>query len=260
MIQTVPISNLVAMGITLLIAMCMPMGLCLYYRCKCKAKISSFFIGCVIFVVSALFLEQLLHMVVLYSLGDISEAIKNNIWLTGIYGGLAAGIFEETGRLFAMKAFFKDERTKENALMYGAGHGGIEAIILVGLTSFSNMLTAISINNGSLQTAMDQGLVKSEVIEQIAPLWEYSSIEFLLGGFERVLAMILHLALSVLIFSCIRQKKWQYYGLAVAIHAAIDFVAVVVNNYFPTIVTELVIAAAVAGTVVFAYRIYQKEN
>ncbi len=51
----------------------------------------------------------------------------------GIYLGLLAGLFEEIGRFLAFKFFYpkqKIELNKKNALLFGLGWGGIEAIII----------------------------------------------------------------------------------------------------------------------------------
>ena len=67
--------------------------------------------------------------------------IRGNIWLYALYGGLMAGLFEETGRYLAFSFALKKYRAKNvNALMYGAGHGGFEAIVIVGLTMINNIV------------------------------------------------------------------------------------------------------------------------
>ena len=56
------------------------------------------------FIISALVLEKLLHAAVFKAFGT---ALNANIWLYTLYGGLAAAVFEETGRLLAMKYAMK---------------------------------------------------------------------------------------------------------------------------------------------------------
>ncbi|TMC55228.1 MAG: YhfC family intramembrane metalloprotease, partial [Chloroflexi bacterium] len=57
--------------------------------------------------------------------------------------GLAAGIFEEVARWVAYRYFLKTTRTWREALMFGTGHGGMEAILLgvVVLVTFAAMYT-----------------------------------------------------------------------------------------------------------------------
>jgi uncharacterized membrane protein YhfC len=49
---------------------------------------------------------------------------------------------------------------------------------------------------------------------------------FLLAGIERFIAIFLHISLSVLVFKAVKDRKWLFYPLAILIHAAIDWVAV----------------------------------
>ena len=49
-----------------------------------------------------------------------------------LYGGLMAGVFEETGRYVSFKWFLKKETRIQDGLSYGIGHGGIEAMLIVG--------------------------------------------------------------------------------------------------------------------------------
>lgn len=111
----------------------------------------AFFIGCGIFVGFAMILEQICHTIVLTVTGSV---IRDNIWLYAIYGGLAAALFEECGRWIAMTFCLKKYLTRENALMYGAGHGGIEAFLILGMSSMSNLLTAAMINGGLMEKTM----------------------------------------------------------------------------------------------------------
>ena len=56
------------------------------------------------------------------------------IKLYALYGGLAAGLFEETGRLLAFRFILKPHTARITALSYGIGHGGIEAFWVMGLS------------------------------------------------------------------------------------------------------------------------------
>ena len=103
-------------------------GRLIYYKKK-GGQVSAFFVGCAVFVVFALLLESLVHNLVLKGL-PVGEKILGNTLLYALYGGLMAGLFEETGRFLAFKTVLKKRQDNDrNALMYGAGHGGIECIL-----------------------------------------------------------------------------------------------------------------------------------
>lgn len=53
-----------------------------------------------------------------------------NQWIWIVIFCVSAGVFEETGRWVGYRFFFKpEERVWKNALMSGAGHGGLEALV-----------------------------------------------------------------------------------------------------------------------------------
>lgn len=259
----VPTASILAMVFTFLVSVGVPIALCIYIRRKYKAKISSFFIGCAAFIVFALILEQFLHLLVLRGLGSISEAIVGNVWLYGLYGGLAAGIFEETGRFLSMKFLMKKNQSRENALMYGAGHGGVEAFILIGITYFANLLNSVLLNMGMLDE-----LLAGELGETARPGYEqlasYPASTFALAGIERLMAMTLHIALSVLVYMAVTKgkenipgKKIGYYFLAIGLHALVNFAVVVAASIFSLVVAELVCLVLVALVVVIAFRVWR---
>ena len=101
----------------------------------------------------AFILESGLHNLVFSS--PAGPAIRNNIWLYALDGGFMAGLFEETGRYLAFAFALKKYRAKNvNALMYGAGHGGFEAIVITGFTMINNITWSLMINNGSISTLL----------------------------------------------------------------------------------------------------------
>ncbi len=218
--------------ITFTICVLIPIILLITIRIKTKAKISSFFIGALTFIIFVIIFERMLHRVVLTGLGNISQIITNNIWLYALYGGLVAGIFEETGRFISIKFYMKNNLNRENALMYGAGHGGMESIIIVGAQFFTGLEALIT-----------------------TPTYH-----FYIVGIERLLAIILHMALSILIYKAATQRgEMGYYPLAIVLHFICNFLVVIVAHYFGLVLAEIVYLVCVAVTVVIATRIW-KEN
>lgn len=103
-------------------------------------------------------------------------------------GWLPAALFEETGRWTAFRFFLKNHLTAETALMYGAGHGGAESILIVGITYISNIVTSIMINSGTFENTMStlDNNLKQTAYEQLSPLWTSSAGTFLMAGVERI--------------------------------------------------------------------------
>lgn len=218
-----------------------------------------FFTGAGIFFLFAMVAESAMHNVVLLAT-PLGAMLGGNIWLYGLYGGLAAGIFEETGRRVAFRFILKKHRARVTALSYGIGHGGCEAALLLSLTYISNIVLLSMANSGELLTMANAGgALPQEVLDAVAQLAEIPAATFLWAGFERISAMALHMALSVLVFASVAQSgKRGLFFTAVLMHAAVDFCAVVSNAFFPVIVTELLTAALAALAVWYAADIYKK--
>ena len=142
------ISGLAIAGVicSVVLSMGVPITLFIAGRVKLKARISSFFIGAGTYLLFAMLLEQQLHVLVIQFCGLNAQSRP---WLYYVYAALAAAVFEETGRLIAMKFWMKKWLDFPNALMYGIGHGGEEAILLGGLSGISNLVSMLMINSGS---------------------------------------------------------------------------------------------------------------
>lgn len=243
---------------SLCISIALPVVLLIVVHKKTKARMAMAVIGAATFFLFAMVLEQILHAVVL---GVGGERITGNIWIYGLYGGLAAGLFEEVGRFVAMRFAMKKQLDLPNALMYGVGHGGIEAILIVGLASVSNLVTSIMINAGTLEAglgALDQA-TKEATLTQLSALWTTPSYQFFLGGIERIVAVTLHIALSVLVFQAVKLGKKRYWFLAFAIHAGVDFATVIAANYLNLVLVEVMLAVLVAGVVALTISLCRKN-
>lgn len=257
---TVSGASMAGMVVSMLLSVGLPIFLCIFVHKKTKAWVPAFFIGCGIFVGFAMILEQILHMVVLTATGSV---LQDNIWLYGIYGGLAAALFEETGRWIAMKFCLKKHLTKENALMYGAGHGGIEAFLILGMSSMSNLLTAAMINGGLMEKTMSalDASAQEQTYNQLSVLWTTPAYQFYLAPVERIIAIALQIGLSVLVYSAVKTGKKLHLAAAFGIHFAVDFLTVVLASYVPVWVLELGLAVVVAGICVVVYkRIYSIQD
>lgn len=256
----VPVLSIIFMAVSMIGAIALPLFLLSFYRVRYGSTVRPFIVGCVVFAVMVLFLEGMVNNAIFALFG---ETLSGNIWLYGLFGGLMAGLFEETGRFLAFKWFVKSDSICDS-LTYGAGHGGIEAMIILGLGMLSNIATAVMLNVGGTEALIPSGTdaaTAAAVQTSLAALTDTSPFLFLVGLLERAVAIALHVALSVLVFAAVKRGKLWLYPLAIALHAFADFAAVVVNNYSPSVLlTELFIAAITAAVVYLAYRVYKADS
>jgi len=260
---SVPVLSVAFMAVSLIISFALPIGLCIYFRKAKKADLMPFFVGIAVMIIFAFVLERLVHTLVLGSAAG--AVIQGNTWLYALYGGLMAGLFEETGRFIAFKTVLKKKQDKDvNALMYGAGHGGIEAIAILGVASINNLIYSALINSGavSVLTGSLSGDTLKQVEQAIQVLISTPSGQFLMGGIERISAVILHLALSVLVwFAAKKAGKVRLYPAAVLIHFIVDAATVIASRSgAPIIAVEVIVAALAIAAAVFAWNVWKKEK
>ena len=257
-IQTIPALSMAGVICTIILSIGLPILLIVVGKKKFGAQISTFFIGAGTFVLFTLVLEQILHMLVMNVLGLSQDS---NEWLYYIYAAVAAAVFEESGRIIAMKCFMKSRFNFSNAFMYGVGHGGIEAIVLGGLTGISNLTNMLMVNSGSMETVLAAlpDDVKNQTLTQISALWTTNSGLFFAAGIERVSALVLQIGLSLIIFNGLKTHKKPLVLFAYVTHFAVDFFAVACASRLPIVVVEIIIMIMAAGTLVFAHK-FSREN
>ena len=72
-----------------------------------------------------------------------------------------------------MKFWMKKWLDFPNALMYGIGHGGVEAILIGGLSGISNLVSMLMINSGAMQNTLAALPAESanQTVSQLSALW-----------------------------------------------------------------------------------------
>lgn len=262
MTETVFWLSIAFMAVSCLVSFALPVALLLWLRFVKKADLLPFFIGCAVMLLFALILESGVHRLVLGS--AVGERIQGSTWLYALYGGFMAGLFEETGRFVAFKTVLRKKRDKDvNALMYGAGHGGFEAVVLVGLAMINNIVFSVLINLG--QTELLTGSLSGELLTQIETainqLITTPSYQFLLSGVERIIAVALHLSLSVLVWFAAKTRGKAYlYPVAIVLHMLVDGLVVVFSGFgLPTPALEGILLVMTALVALFAKRVWDRN-
>ena len=255
----IPETSIIYMGISAFLTIALPIGLYLFWRKKYHLRIMPMLIGASLFFVSVMILEALLHSVVLAPDENGAIALLQYPALYVIYAVLAAGIFEESARFLAFKVLKGRYSGLGTGLAYGIGHGGIEAVLLVGV----NMLVYIGISNIANSGNMEVLNSVPDMDQMLAVLSGTPDYMFLVGGFERVLAISAHIALSVIMWLSVNKdgKKWLY-PAAIVLHAVLNIPAAlmqcgVIENVFLVEALTLVGAGLI---VAFAVLMVKKTN
>lgn len=213
---------------------------------KYHVSIKTILIGAGVFVLFALILETIMHQIVLK--GPHGATIMGNIWYYALYGGMAAGIFEETGRFISMKWILKKEPARAlPGVTYGIGHGGAEMILLFGLGMISNLVLSLMINTGQADTLLASvpAEAQEQVQAQFAQLQTLVAGSVLLGLWERLSALLLQIGLSLMVWTAVKRGgKWLWlFPAAILPHFVVDGCAVVLTKSASMLAVECVIFA-----------------
>ncbi|MEG0896261.1 MAG: YhfC family glutamic-type intramembrane protease [Ruthenibacterium sp.] len=230
---------------TMLIAIGLPVTMLVLLKKKTGKGLLAAAVGALCFFIGALVLEQLLHMLV-FSLVPTLQFMPA---LYVLYGCFAAGLFEETARLVGLKLLCRKDKSAAVGVGYGIGHGGIEAILLAGVLSVLNLVAMI----------WADGFPEA----QIAQLAATPPFVFFMGGVERIFAISLHLALSMLIWMVVvKRLPFYFYFVSICLHAlcnvgaALSQVGMLTNLWLVEAYT-LLVAAAIC---VLVWTLYQKTK
>lgn len=192
-----------------------PFGLGFMLRRRLGVSWRWFFVGAVMFLASLIRfpLNQYVSSAVL------TQGYGNTMTMLilAAFSSLTAGVFEEGARYIAYRYVFEEHGLKEG-LMYGAGHGGIESVFIVGV----NVLTL------GVLILVNPFMIPPQILESILVSPAYLP---LVGLYERLGAMTLQMGLSVMVLEFFNRRDVRYLVGAVALHFLVDFVALTTIRY-----------------------------
>lgn len=218
----------VAASITALFAIFYPivLAITLSKRLRVDAHYAGF--GALIF-----FLFQIITRIPLVQVvgGALAPQLKSSqlvlmLWLVTL--ALTAGLFEEIGRYAGYRWLMRrEQKTWEKAVMYGVGHGGLESILLVGLSLVGTI--AISIVFLFVPLTILPAAQRAPLMQQYAALAAAPGWYPLLGLWERLWTLPVHIGLSVVVLQVFQRGRLRWLWWAVLAHAVVDFSVVAVQ-------------------------------
>lgn len=246
------------MMVTLAICIGLPVVLLLVFRKKMgKGVTSAVLAGALGFFVPQAVI-RIPALQALSLLDGFADFVQNHFWGYAILLALSAGLFETVGRLVVFKTVLKNRTTYNAALCAGLGHGGIEAIYLVGLTYINNLVLSFMINNGSaFDVVTGQGLPADQANQLIATMTQTSPAIFYMAGFERVFTIGFQIGLSMLLaYGITRNRTRMFFCAVLVIHTTIDLLVIAAQNAgWSPYVVESCIAAIGLIAIIFVIRV-----
>jgi len=209
----------------------LPIIVAIYLSRRFKLSWKLFLAGGITFVAS-----QILHVPLVLALTPTFKSW--GIIAYAIVLGLLAGIFEETARYILFRFIRKENKTWNEGVFIGLGHGGTEAIILGVLVAlaFVNMLAYRNIDLATVPTIPADQLELAK--QQVAAYWSTPFYLALLGMVERVFAICLHLSLSLMVLYSIISKKPIWFWFAILWHTIVDATAVYLGQQISMLALE----------------------
>jgi uncharacterized membrane protein YhfC len=153
--------------------------------------------------------------------------------------GLSAGLWEELARYAILRWWARDIRSWRQGVLYGAGHGGIEAILL-GVLVLYNFFYMLAIRSTELSALVPPDQLAAAQ-SQVTSFWSAPWYQTLLGALERAFTIPTQIALAVLVLQCLLRGQKRWLVAAIAWHTVVDCVAVFGSRTLNVYSTEVII-------------------
>jgi len=213
--------TIAGLGLSALIAMSLPFILFFVLRRRLDLRGRNVAVGAGVFILFAVVLEAAMHTYLLKLNPTTKAWFDANAMGFAVYAAFAAALFEETGRYLALRYVAKPVPGSGTPVAYGIGHGGAEAV-LIGVN-----IAVIGVLGYLMSTGQADSLhLDAATTEQIRKGLEGATFGgALLGGVERISAVVLQIGLSLIIWQAVQTRRIIYYLGAVAFHFAFDLPA-----------------------------------
>ena len=258
-------SSIPSLIITVVLMIVIPVSSFLYWRKRHKqqTRISWLIAGAVGFLVSARVLELGIHYFCIIADNPVSRFINGNTAAFVLYGITMAGVFEECSRHIILKYIMKKNRTRENAILYGIGHGGIEILAVLLPTMITSLAVAVLFSRGDTETALRTLNITEETAAaalpavQAAAAFNYGLMA--MNVIERLFALLFHIGLTVIVYYGVVNARKIYLPMAILLHMLMDtFPALYQRGLVPLWAVEVWAATWAAIVVFIAVKLYGK--
>ena len=251
--------------ITVILMIAIPVIFFIYWwkNHKQQTKIGWLIVGAVGFIVSARVLELGVHMVCIVADNPVSRFINGNTVVYVLYGITMAGLFEECGRYIILRYIMKKNRTPENAVLYGIGHGGIEVLTVVLPSIILYLAIAVLFSSGNMANAFSTLNITEETAAAALPSVEtaaaFDYAMMAMNVLERLFVMLIHIGCTVIVYYGVVNRKKGCLPMAIVLHMLVDtFPALYQRTIVPLWSVEVWTAVCTAIIVFIAVKLYRK--
>ena len=224
----IPNATILSCIVTLFISLILPLIVLLVYALRNRKQgiVSAWIIGALGFFIP----QMLIRLPILTLLSpQLAKFAAFSPLLYTLTLAVTAGLFELAGRILAARVM-GSRLTPKRALAAGLGHGGIESMVIIGISYINNLVYIVMIQNGTFDALLAQSAASPEVVAQLeqvrTALLTTSPAMFLLAGYERLLTMVCQAAMSVMVcYGMASGKPGKYILLCLGLHTLLDCTA-----------------------------------
>lgn len=224
--------SIVFLSISAFVCFMLPIASLIYLYKKEKISIWAAVLGAGAFILSQLILRAPLLKILGMQMWYVE--LSTNRWFSALFLGLTAGLFEETARFAGLKYLLRGNLQRKNAISFGLGHGGIEAISMTGASLINLIIYSAMINAGTFDSFIS-GKASAGTLQLVrSTLLNTNPYFFIVPGLERIFAITAHVALTLVVFYGVKNNKNIFLLYAILLHALLDSPSVLIKNTFVT--------------------------
>ncbi len=229
---------IVSFVFTILLELVFPLPIAWYIKQRYQLSWSVFGYGAIFFILVQVVHAPLVSFAAAPLAGTLNAVFPDrliSLAVLSIILGLLAGLFEEIGRYLVFSRFFPSRNipvSRENGLLFGAGWGGVESMLVGILVAF---------------TFLSLLFVLPEASVNITPF------DPLIGLLERLMTFPLQVAFTVMVLLSVALGRPVLLGLAILWHTEVDALAVFLVPNYGIAVTEAMVAVNAAIALIYLW-------
>lgn len=187
-----------------------------------------------------------------------SPPVAWHLTFNAVVLGLSAGLFEEIARYAAYRWWAKEARSWGRGLLFGAGHGGIEAL-LIGVLLLVTFINMFALKDADLAGLVSPGRL-SLAREQVEAYWSVTWYDSLLAAVERSFSLPAHLALSIMVLQVFLRNRSRWLWLAIGWHAFLNAATLFIAGNWNVYLAELALGIFAVANVLIIFALRQPET
>jgi uncharacterized membrane protein YhfC len=243
-----PFEPVTAAGLAVAATICLigPILVALWWHRRSGAPFKALGAGALVFFVS----QVVLRLPWQIPLGRWIQGHPKWILPFLLFSSFTAGLFEETGRWAGYKYVLRGERTRRIAVMFGLGHGALEAILLAGLPLAGLLVSWVMAARGLIPPGSTLEAIRQQTA--VIDVWRVQ-----LAALERASAMAVHVGLALIVLQVWLRGGVRWLILAILLHFAVNSIAaiLVLQLRLSPFIGELVLVVMAAAVLTLGWRL-----